>query len=134
MIKLTRDATSDANLEAFPNFPQWLQEVLVAYPTRGFNINNEFEVHNMSVPPTPVAKAYKSIIAYDNHFRATTWLGTTNMVTYNSGVLREFKHTPSPTRTNPNSAHEHTYIGECKEILKLNYGATRVPILLCSWV
>jgi hypothetical protein len=57
------------------------------------------------------------------------------MATYNSSMLREFEHTPSPIRTNPNPAHEQvTYIGECKKILKLYYGATKVPILLCSWV
>jgi hypothetical protein len=122
-------------LEAFPNFPQWLQEALVAYLARGLDINNEIEVHNMSISPTPMAKAYKSIIAYGNHFRATTWPRTTNMVMYNLSMLGEFEHTPSPMRTNPNSAHEQvSYIGECKEILKLDYGATRVPIILCSWV
>jgi hypothetical protein len=26
------------------------------------------------------------------------------------------------------------YIGECKEILELDYNVTKVPMLLCSWV
>jgi hypothetical protein len=112
-----------------------LQKALVAYPAEGLSITNEIEVHDMSVLPALVAKAYKTIIAYGNHFRVTTWPGTTNMVTYDSGVLGEFEHTPSPTRTNPNPTHEQvTCVGECKEILKLDYEATRVPILLCSWV
>jgi hypothetical protein len=72
----------------------------------GPNTNHEVEVHDLLVPPTFVAKAYKNIAAYGNHFRATTWLGIANMVTYDLGMLGEFEHTPSPTRTNPNPTLE----------------------------
>jgi hypothetical protein len=83
-----------------------LQKDLIAYPAGGPSIDNEVEVHDLLVPLAFVAKDYKIIVAYGNHFRATTWPGTTNMVMYNSCVLGEFEHTLSPTKTNPNLALE----------------------------
>lgn len=57
------------------------------------------------------------------------------MVTYDFGVMGEFEHTPPITLENPNPKVELvTYIGECKEILKLYYGLTKVIMLLCFWV
>jgi hypothetical protein len=57
------------------------------------------------------------------------------MVTYDLGVLGEFEHFLVATRDNPHPSSESIdYVGECSENLQLNYGHTKVAVLLCSWV
>lgn len=56
------------------------------------------------------------------------------MATYNSRVIGEFEHTPCVTRATRNpTTIRVSYVGECKEILELDYGVIEVPVLLCSW-
>jgi hypothetical protein len=75
------------------------------------------------------------MLAYENHLRATNWLGIGNMVTYDFGVMVEFEHLLPSIQNNPNLGFALVpYIGECKEILELDYGGTMVPMLLCSWL
>ncbi len=57
------------------------------------------------------------------------------MVTYDCGVIGEFEHTPPIMKENQNPQVVIVcYIGECKEILELDYGGIEMAILLCSWV
>jgi hypothetical protein len=57
------------------------------------------------------------------------------MATYNLGVVGEFEHTPCVTKATYNPIIiQVNYVGECKEILELDYGLTKAPIVLCSWV
>jgi hypothetical protein len=49
-------------------------------------------------PPTLVAKLYRNMLAYDNHFRAALWLVANNMATYDSGVVAKYEHTPCVTK------------------------------------
>jgi hypothetical protein len=82
-----------------------------------------------------LTKSYKNMVAFGNHFKATTWSSVNNMVTYDYGVLGVFERTQPITRDNPNQISEFvTYTRECQEILILDYGMTKVPMLLCSWV
>ncbi len=95
---------------------------------------NLFELLDLSIPSSLIAESYKSMVAYGNHFRALVWLGTLSMVTYDCGVLGEFEHTPPITKNQIPQVMTICYIGECKEILELDYGGTKVVVLLCSWV
>jgi len=73
--------------------------------------------------------------SYGYHFRDLVWPRILSMVTYNCGVLGEFEHTPPIMEENQNPQVVIVrYIRECKEILELNYGGTKVVVLLCSWV
>ncbi len=93
------------------------------------------KVYDLSIPPTLVAKLYRSMSTYSNHFRVALWPEASNMATYDSRVVGEFEHTPcvSMAIRNPIIIWV-SYVGECKEILELDYGVTKVLVLLCSWV
>lgn len=92
-------------------------------------------MYDFSIPPALVAKLYKNMSTYSNHFRVALWPKASNMATYDSRVVGEFEHTPCVNR----ATHNHVtiwvnYVRECKEILELDYGVTKVLILLYSWV
>jgi hypothetical protein len=59
-----------------------------------------FESQDLCIPPSLITKSYKSMATYGNHFRATTWLATSSMVTYDYGVMVEFEHNPTSTHDN----------------------------------
>ncbi len=49
------------------------------------------------------------------------------MAIYNSWVIGEFEHTPRVTRATPNPTTIWVnYVGECKEVLELDYGVMKV--------
>jgi hypothetical protein len=57
------------------------------------------------------------------------------MVTYDFQVARQFEHMPLVTRENQHPTPQIVqYIGECREILELDYDLIVFPILLCYWV
>lgn len=57
------------------------------------------------------------------------------MVTYDCGVIGEFEHTPPISKENQNPQDVTIcYVGECIEILELDYGGAKVAVFLCSWV
>jgi hypothetical protein len=75
------------------------------------------------------------MLAYGNHFRTALWLEASNLAIHDSRVIGEFEHTLCVIRATPNSATIWmSYVGECKVILELNYGVTKVHVLLYSWV
>jgi hypothetical protein len=93
------------------------------------------EVWDISTMPTLLAKAYRNIITYGNHFRVASWSSSCSMVTYDCGVMNQFEHSPPMTKENPNPEVELIdYVGECQEILELDYGFIKVNVLLCTWV
>jgi hypothetical protein len=78
-----------------------------------------------------MAKSYKEIVTYGNHFRVIAWPRVSNMVAYDLGVIGEFKHTSSTLRGNPTPTPEWIcYIGECKDIFELDYGLAKVTTIL----
>jgi hypothetical protein len=122
-------------VEAFPGFQVWLQK-----NTKSSNgdppDDKHFELQDLCLPPSFITKSYKSIAAYGNHFRATTWLAIGSMVIYDSRVMAEFEHTPTNTHDNWNPQLEILhYVGGCKKILEVDYGfETKVHVLLCFWI
>lgn len=122
-------------VEAFPCFPAWLQEYIES--SNGDPVDERHsKLQDLCIPPSLIAKSYKNIVAYGNHFRATTWLATCSMVTYDFGVMAEFEHTPTGTHDNQNLQLETIrYVREWKEILELDYGfETKVHVFLCFWI
>ncbi len=86
-------------MEAFPSFQVWLQKNTKS--SNGDPTNEKhFELQDSCIPPSLIAKSYKSMVAYGNHFKATTWLATCSMVIYDSGVMAEFEHTPTSIHDN----------------------------------
>jgi hypothetical protein len=88
-------------------------------------------LRDLSIPPTLIVGSYKFLVAYGNRFR-TSWLSTNTMVTYDYGVMGNFDQTPP--EPNQIGVEMICYIGECRKILGLDYGLTKVLVLFCSWV
>jgi hypothetical protein len=70
------------------------------------NDNPTFEsntkVQILSIPPSLIARSYKSMATFGNHFQVAAWPTTSSMVTYDYGVIGEFAHTPPITHDNRN--------------------------------
>ncbi len=121
-------------MKAFPSFPAWLQENIES--SNGDPTDEKHsELQDLFIPPSLIGKSYKSMATYENHFTATTWHAIGSMVSYDYGVIAKFEHTPTNTHDNRNAQPETIrYLGECKEILELDYGfetkGTRALVLL----
>jgi hypothetical protein len=112
-------------VETFPPFDKWLHSTM-CMQSKVLGGLEELGVYGLSIPFAIVAKLYRNMSAYNNHFRVALWLGASNMATYNLGVVGEFEHTPCVTRATPNFATIWmSYVGECKKILELDYGVKR---------
>jgi hypothetical protein len=86
-------------VEAFPSFQVWLQKNTKS--SNGDPTNEiHFELQDLCIPPSLIAKSYKSMVTYGNDFRAITWLATSSMVVYDSEVMAEFEHTPTSIHDN----------------------------------
>jgi hypothetical protein len=126
-------STSDV-VETFPPFDKWLHLTMCMY-SRVLGGLEDLEIYDISIPLGLVAKSYKSMSAYRNHFRTTLWSEASNMAIYDSRVIGEFQHTLCVIRATPNFATIWmSYVGECKVIFELDYNVTKVHVLLYSWV
>jgi hypothetical protein len=89
------------NPKVFPNFQEWTKTTLTAN-TKGQLVENAHELWDMLIPSAFIARSYKSIMAYGNHYRIVAWPNTNNMVTYDFGVTGEFAHnTYYPKKSKP---------------------------------
>ncbi len=99
-----------------------------------FGSENEVELQNLPIPAF-VTQSFKSMQAYGNYLRNVDWHAVGGMITYDSSMLGEFEHPLATTQNNPHLCFELiSYRGECKEIRQLDYGPTKMAMLLCSWV
>jgi hypothetical protein len=65
-----------------------------------------------------MAKSFRNIATYGNHFKATTWANASSMVIYNYGIMGQFEHTPPIVTNKQNHGFElKVYVGKCNEIL-----------------
>jgi hypothetical protein len=48
----------------------------------------ELEMYDLSIQLALVAKSYRSMLTYNNQFKAALWPEASNMATYNLGVVR----------------------------------------------
>jgi len=86
-------------LEAFPNFPAWLIEVVARLGDDPI-IETNVEMQYLLITPSLIARSYKSMATFGNHFWVVAWLATSNMVTYDFGVMGEFEHRHPITHDN----------------------------------
>ncbi len=108
-----KKASADKAHKSILNFPKWLQEVVGRESGESAN-ENWGEVWDISTLLSVLAKAYKNIVAYENHFKATSWSSNCSMVTFDCGVMNQFERTPPMTKENPNPEAEPIYyVGEC---------------------
>jgi hypothetical protein len=82
----------DFGIPTLLNLPGWLQQVVTSNASI-IGVENEAKIRNLSFPPSTMAKSYKNMVAFGNHFRVTIWPSVNNVVTYGYGVLGVFEHT-----------------------------------------
>jgi hypothetical protein len=84
----------------------------------------------LSMKPSQRAVRYTQMKAFGNHFRVED-NSSCCLQTYDSGVASMFQ-VPSADATDVSV----NYVGVLKDILKLNYGHVRTPIILfcCEWM
>jgi hypothetical protein len=68
-------------VERFPNYVDWLRQDVGKSSNGGLAYDLDVKVHNLSIPPSFIGRSYKSMVTYENHFRATAWPTTSSMVT-----------------------------------------------------
>jgi len=108
-----------------------LQEAIGDYNVES-TYEDIWELWDISTPPTLMAKSCQSKTMYGNHFKVGACISTNSMATYDLGIMDQFEHTPPTTMENQNHGSElKVYVGECNEILELDYEVIKVNVLLC---
>jgi hypothetical protein len=105
---------------------------------RGAAAHSDLDAHNpedidrllLSTKPSQRAFRYTRMKAFGNHLRVEDTTSTT-MQTYDCGVASVFQVPMVDARD-----LSVNYVGVLKDILKLDYGPVRTPILLfrCKWI
>ena len=112
-----------------PTFEKWVKVAVHMHPVDPSNADDMDRVLLCS-RPSQVATRYTRMKAYGNHFRVDDHQ-TTTLQTYDSGVASVF-HLSGTESDSPTL----NYVGVLKDILKLNYGPLRTPIIIfrCEWM
>jgi hypothetical protein len=91
------------------------------------------DVRALILPPSDVAKSYRSMYAYGNHLRVRS--AETQLTTADSGVAATFRQLcRAGTKDTNLRAAELEYVGWVEEILSVDYGQFEVVVLYCNWV
>ena len=112
-----------------PIFEKWIKDAVHRHPVDPNNADDMDRVLLFSRPSQLVTR-YTRMKAYGNHFRVDDQQFAT-FQTYNSGVASVFHM--SSTESDLTTLN---YVGVLKDILKLNYGPLRTPIIVfrCEWM
>ena len=114
------------NISTFEN---WIKDVVHNHPIDP-NDEDDMDMVMMCSRPSQLATRYTRMKAYGNYFRVEDQQSMT-LKAYDIGVASVF-HMPSM------SSEEVTlnYVGVLEDILKLNYGPLRTPIIFlrCKWM
>jgi hypothetical protein len=110
-------------------FEEWIRSNAVHSNLDASN-HNDMDRLMLSTKSSQRALRYTQMKAFGNHFRIEDD-SSTRMQTYDSGVVFVFK-VPSADATDVSV----NYVGVLKDILKLDYGLVRTPIILfqCEWM
>ena len=115
-----------------PNIPIFEKWIKVAVHRHHVDPNNADDMDRVLLcsRPSQVATRYTRMKAYGNHFRVEDPQSAT-LQTYDSGVASVF-HMSTPE----SASATLNYVGVLKDILKLNYGPLRTPIIIfrCEWM
>jgi hypothetical protein len=109
-------------------FENWIKDSVHNQPMDPKNADDIDKVM-MCSRPSQLATQYTRMKAYENHFRVEDQQSMT-LKNYDSGIASMF-HMPSV------GSEEVTlnYMGVLKDILKLNYGPLRTPVIFrCEWM
>ena len=112
-----------------PIFEKWIRDAVHRHHVDPNNAD-DMDAVLLCSRPSRLATRYTKMKAYGNHFRVED-LQTAILQTYDSGVASVF-HMAS-TEREPATLN---YVGVLKDILKLNYGPLRTPIIVfrCEWM
>jgi hypothetical protein len=114
---------------AIPEFEEWVGSVLKSYDTDARN-TNDVDTLLLCTKPSQKALQYTKMKAFGNHFRVDDETSS-RMQTYDSGIALAFD-----VLTQDAWDVFVNYVGLVKDILKLNYGPMRTPVILlcCEWM
>jgi hypothetical protein len=112
-----------------PAFEEWIRGAIRTYAA---DAPTEVDVDSLLLCTKPSQKAmrYTKMKAFGNHFRVLD--DTTNrMKTYDSGIASVFDVPTEDVRD-----VSVNYVGVLRDILKLDYGPMRTPVILlrCEWI
>ena len=112
-----------------PVFEKWIRDAVHRHPLDPNNAD-DMDLVLLCSRPSQLATRYTRIKAYGNHFRVEDPQSAV-LQTYDSGVASVFHM--SSTETEPTTLN---YVGVLKDILKLDYGPLRTPIIVfrCEWM
>jgi hypothetical protein len=114
------------------DFHVWFSKAVI----RAIEDSNEDvpqDVKALMLPPSDVAKSYRSMYAYGNHLRVRS--AETQLTTADSGVAATFRQLcRAGTKDTNLRAAELEYVGWVEEILSVDYGQFEVVVLYCNWV
>jgi hypothetical protein len=91
------------------------------------------DVKALMLPPSDIAKSYRSMYAFGNHIRVRS--AEAQLTTADSGVAATFRQLCRAGMKDTNlRAAELEYVGWVEEILAVDYGHFEVVVLFCNWV
>ena len=91
------------------------------------------DVKALMLPPSDIAKSYRSMYAFGNHIRVRS--AKAQWTTTDSGVAATFRQLCHVGIKDRNlRAVELEYVGWVEEILSVDYGHFEVVVLYCNWV
>jgi hypothetical protein len=112
-----------------PAFEQWVSGALRMFAA---DAPNAVDVDSLLLCTKPSQKAmrYTKMKAFGNHFRVEDE-ATSRMQTYDSGIASVFVVSTEDARD-----VSVNYVGVLKDVLKLDYGPMREPVILlrCEWI
>ena len=110
-------------------FDRWVKDAVHRQPVDPNNADDMDRVL-LCGRPSQLATRYTRMKAYGNHFRVEDRQSST-LQTYDSGVASVF-HIASME----SASTQLPYVGVLKDILKLDYGPLRTPVIIfrCEWV
>ena len=114
------------------DFHSWFPKAVLRAIEEGTEEVKE-DVRALMLPPSDVAKSYRSMYAFGNHVRVRS--AQAQLTTMDSGVAATFRQLcrSGVKDTNPKSA-DLEYVGWVEEILSVDYGHFEVVVLYCNWV
>jgi hypothetical protein len=85
------------------------------------------------LPPSAVAKSYRSMYAYGNHIQVRA--AESDLTTCDSGVAATFSQSCRASTSDQNQTRANLeYIGWVDEIIAVDYGQFELLVLYCMWV
>jgi hypothetical protein len=113
------------------DFHVWFPKAVIQAIEDGDEVTED--VKALILPPSDLAKSYRSMYAFGNHIRVRS--AEAHLTTADSGVAATFHQLcRAGIRDRNLRAAELEYVGWVEEILSVDYGHFEVVVLYCNWV